>query len=195
MKRLGLFGGSFNPVHWGHLLAARATVDEMDLDRMVFVPAATSPFKPDARMAEGSVRARMLRLSLLGQPWAEVDERELRRGGISYSIDTVLAYRKEYPEARLFYLVGSDNINQLGKWREADRLAGEVEFIVIPRPGGKPASFPTPFKGHTLRGIPTGISSSEIRSRVRVGRSIDFLVPYQVEEVIRNQHLYAKGEE
>src|SRR5271154_134691 len=106
--KLGLFGGSFDPVHVGHLLVARAAREEAELDRIFFIPAAQSPFKAAATSASGVERGRLLRLALAGDTTAEVDDRELRRGGISFSINTVRSYGAEFPGAELFYLIGAD---------------------------------------------------------------------------------------
>src|SRR5690349_14974474 len=106
MDRIGLFGGSFDPVHLGHLLVAQAACEEYRLDRLFFVPAAQSPFKPERVPAPASLRLRMLRLALAGRGDYAVDEQEIIRGGPSYTIDTVRAYRKQHPKATLFYLIG-----------------------------------------------------------------------------------------
>ena len=109
---------------------------------------------------------RLLRLALAGQTRCEIDEQEIRRGGVSYSIDTVRGYARRFPQAKLFYLIGADHAPSLAKWREADELARLVEFVAIPRPGQPEASFPAPFRGRTLKGFPFGVSASEIRARV-----------------------------
>src|SRR5664279_3437796 len=135
MQRIGLFGGSFDPVHLGHLLVAQAAREELDLTRLFFIPAAQSPFKPDSQPAPAPERLRLLRLALTGKTWCEIDEQELRRGGVSYTIDTVRDYGARFHEALLFYLIGADHLPQLPKWRAAEELARLVEFVVIPRPG------------------------------------------------------------
>ena len=103
--KLGLFGGSFDPVHLGHLLVAQAACEEFGLDRLCFIPAAQSPFKPDAKPAPAKARLQMLRLALAGQPHYEVDAQEVTRGGVSYTMDTVRDYRRRFPDARLFWLI------------------------------------------------------------------------------------------
>ena len=114
----------------------------------------------------------------------------LKRGGVSYTVDTVRDYVRRFPAAQLFYLIGADHIPQLPKWREADGLAGLVEFVVIARPGQVAAPLPTPFRGETLNGFPLGVSSSQIRERVRAGLPIELLVGSAVAEAIRNNRLY-----
>jgi nicotinate-nucleotide adenylyltransferase len=188
--KLGLFGGSFDPVHLGHLLVAQAAREELGLDRLFFIPAAQSPFKPGSRLAPASDRARLLRLALAGKTWCELDEQEIQRGGVSYTIDSVRAYAKRFPQARLYYLIGADHVAKLPEWKEADELARVAEFVVIPRPGQREAQFPKPFRGHVLTGFPLGVSSSQIRSRIKEGKPIDHLVPAIVAEAIRDGRLY-----
>lgn len=190
LLKIGLFGGSFDPVHLGHLLVAEAAREELALDRLFFVPAAQSPFKPDRRMAPGHERLRLLRLALAGRSWCEVDEQELERGGVSYTVDTLRGYAQRFPGAALFYLVGADNTPTLPQWRGADELARLAEFIAVPRPGQPEAPLPPSFRGRTLRGFPLGVSSSEIRARVKAGLPIEHLVPAAVAEAICNNRLY-----
>src|SRR5882672_10906109 len=190
MKRIGLLGGSFDPVHLGHLLVAQAALEELGLDRLFFIPAAQSPFKPDTKPIPANERLRLLRLALAGKTSCEIDEQELNRGGVSYTIDTVRDYSRRFPAVELFYLIGADNVSQLPKWREAGELARLAEFVAIPRPGQSVTPFPTPFRGRTLVGFPLGVSSSQIRARVKAGSPTDHLVPAMVAEAIRNNRLY-----
>jgi len=177
-------------VHFGHLLVAQAAREEIGLARVFFILAAQSPFKPDAHPAPAADRLQMLRLALAGDVFSEVDDREIRRGGISYSIDTIRAYKRLFPEAELFYLIGADQAAHLGAWREASELAKVVEFVVIPRPGESAPQLAAGFRGRTLRGFPLGVSSSEIRARCRGGGAITHLVPPTVAEAIKNNRLY-----
>ncbi len=190
MQRIGLLGGSFNPVHLGHLLVAQAAREELQLSRLFFVPAAQSPFKPGLPLAPAGQRLCLLRLALAGQTDCEIDDQELNRGGVSYTIDTVRDYVRRFPGAQLFYLMGADHVPQLTKWRDANELAWLVEFVVIPRPGQAAAPLPAPFQGRALVGFPLGVSSSQIRERVKAGLPIDLLVGPSVAEAIRNNRLY-----
>ena len=189
-QRLGLFGGSFDPVHHGHLLVAQAACEELRLARLFFVPAAQSPFKPESAPAPARERLRLLRLALAGQHGYEIDEQEVARGGASYTIETVRDYARRFPQAELFYLIGADHVPTLPKWREAGELARLVEFVVIPRPGEVARAFPPPFRGQALAGFPLGVSSSQIRARVQAGLPIQHLVPPPVAEAIHNYRLY-----
>ena len=188
--KIGIFGGSFDPVHRGHLLVARAAIEELGLDRFYFVPAATSPFKPENHAAPAAARVRWLRLALAGWANCEVDEQEIRRSGVSYSIDTLRDYRRRFPGADLYCLVGADNIEKLDQWREAAELAALAEFVAIPRPGGSVANFPPPFRGRLLVGFPLGLSSSQVRARIKTGLPLDDLVPSAVADSIREGRFY-----
>ena len=189
-QKIGLYGGSFDPGHLGHLLVAQAACEEAGLNRLFYSPAAQSPFKPGSAPTQAAERLRLLRLALAGKNHYEIDEQEIKRGGISYTIDTVRDYARRFPDAELFCLVGADHVPSLPKWREAEELARLVEFVAIPRPGQMEASFAPPFRGRTLKGFPLGVSASEIRARVKAGLPIDHLVAPAVAEAIRNYHLY-----
>jgi nicotinate-nucleotide adenylyltransferase len=188
--RIGLYGGSFDPVHLGHLLVAQAAREEAGLDQVVFVPAAQSPFKPDRQVSAGPIRAQMLRLALAGKTYCEVDLQELERGGVSYTIDTVRHYSTRFPGAQIFYIIGADHVPLLPKWREAAELARLLEFLVVPRPGEAAPEFPRGFRGRQLKGFPIALSASEIRGRVRSGLAVDLLVGPAVAEAIRHNALY-----
>jgi nicotinate-nucleotide adenylyltransferase len=190
MQRLGLYGGAFNPVHLGHLLVAQAAVEELGLDQLFFIPAAQTPFKQDSQAAPAELRLQWLRLALAGKTHYELDDQEIRRGGVSYTIETARQYAKNFPQAKLFYLIGADNVPKLNEWREAAELARLLEFAAVPRPGQAPAEFPKPFHGRTLKGFPLQISSSDIRTRVKGGLSIEFLVPPFVAQAIRDAGAY-----
>ena len=188
--KLGVLGGSFDPIHLGHLLVAQAAMEELGLDRLFFIPAAQSPFKPENQPAPAATRLQLLRLALAGKSDCELDDQEIRRGGISYTVDTLRAYANRFPEAKLFYLIGADHISKLNGWREPDELARLAEFVAIPRPGQSVAAFPKPFRGCTLKGFPLGVSSSQIRARVKAGLTIENLVPPAVANAIRAARLY-----
>ena len=188
--KLGLFGGSFDPVHIGHLLVAQAAVEELALTRLFFIPAAQSPFKPDNKPAPDAARLQLLRLALAGRTNCEVDEQEIRRGGISYTVDTLRDYARRFPQAELFYLIGADNVAKLPEWREPQELARLAEFVAIPRPGETPMNFPPPFRGRMLTGFPFAVSSSQIRARVNAGLTIEHLVSPAVAGAIHTAKLY-----
>jgi nicotinate-nucleotide adenylyltransferase len=190
VQRIGLFGGSFDPIHTGHLLLAQAAIEELGLTRLCFILAAQSPFKVGQNFAPAEARLQMLRLALAGRTNCEVDEQEISRGGVSFAIDTLRDYTRRFPQAELFYLIGADHVSNLPKWREAGELAKLAEFAVIPRPGAETVTIPDPFRGRTLKGFAFGVSASHIRVRVKAGQTIEHLVPTAVAEAVRNNQLY-----
>ena len=188
--KLGLYGGSFDPVHLGHLLVAQAAVEELGLDRLFFIPVAQSPFKPEKPPAPAAIRLQLLRLALAGKTNYEVDEREIQRGGVSYTVDTLRDYARRFPRAEIYYLIGADHAAKLNEWRDPAELATLAEFVAVPRPGGKTAVFPPPFRGRMLKSFSFDVSSSQIRARVKLGLPIENLVPPFVAGAIHDARLY-----
>ncbi len=191
-QRIGLFGGSFDPVHLGHVMVARAAIEELQLTRLFLIPAARSPFKTDETPAAAPHRLRLLRLAFAGWNDCEVDAQEMARDGASasYSINAVRDYAARFTGASLHYLIGADHVPTLPQWREAAALAALVTFAVMSRPGETPVDFPAPFHGTWLRGQPMAVAASDIRRRARAGLSIDHLVPAAVAGAIRELKLY-----
>jgi nicotinate-nucleotide adenylyltransferase len=190
VQRIGLFGGSFDPIHTGHVLVGQAAIEELQLTRLFFIPTARSPFKPDLQPAPCEQRLAMVRLALAGRTDCEVDDVEIQRGGTSFTVDTVRYFAQRFPDAKLFYLIGADHVASLPKWRSPEELADLAEFLVIPRPGQTPGAIPAPFQGQFLKGFPFGVSASQIRARVKAGQTVEHLVPSPVAEAIRNNRLY-----
>ena len=182
--RLALFGGTFDPIHHGHLLLARDAIEQLELDRVIFIPAALSPHKLTRPPTAPGVRWEMLGAAIAGEPRFERDDREFHRTGPSFSIDTVEEWRAANPEARLFYLIGADNIRELHTWRRIDELRQLAQFVVFGR--GEPGI------EHSFPVLPRriDISASEIRSRVARGDGIRYLVPESVRAIIETHHLY-----
>ena len=192
-QRIGLFGGSFDPVHLGHTMVARAALAEVGLDRLFIIPAAQSPFKPEQAPAPAADRLAWLRLAFEDEPRCEIDAQEIERAGVSYTIDTVRDYAARFPEAELFYLIGADHVPTLPEWREAAALADAVTFVVVPRPGELEtgvAELPPSFRGTVLRGKPVAISASDLRERLRAGESIENFVPPAVAAALKVEHSY-----
>jgi nicotinate-nucleotide adenylyltransferase len=182
--RIGIYGGTFDPVHHGHLILARQALEEFKLDRLVFVPAAESPFKMHNHTAPATARLAMLQLAIRGEDRFEVDPLEIERGGVSYSIDTVKMFRSRDPEAELFFLVGEDNAYRLTEWHRFEELKKMVGFVVLSRS----EDFQSPEYPVVQRRIE--ISSTEIRNRVANGESITYLVPESVKRYIEQHQLY-----
>jgi len=132
----------------------------------------------------------MLRLALAGEPQFEIDEQEINRGEPSYTILTVRDYVNRFPEAKLYYLIGSDILEQLPRWREAESLARLTEFVVVLRPGDVVPCLPPPYRVRAIKGFPFAVSSSQVRDRIKTGRRIDWLTPPAVAEYIKNNRLY-----
>ena len=182
--RIGIYGGTFNPVHHGHLILARQALEEFKLDRLIFVPAAESPFKIQNHTAPAGDRLAMLRLAIAGEDRFSVDPLEIERGGISYSIDTVKMFRNRDPGAELFFLVGEDNADRLTEWHRFEELKKLVYFVVLSRS----EEFQSPEYPVVQRRIE--ISSTEIRNRVANQESITYLVPESVKHYIEQHQLY-----
>jgi nicotinate-nucleotide adenylyltransferase len=184
LKKIGIYGGTFDPVHHGHLILARETAEQLLLERVVFMPAAVSPHKLETTSTAGELRLEMLRAAVAGDELLDVSDAELQRPPPSYTIDTVEAFRSSTPDAELFYLIGEDQLPKLHTWHRIEELRRLVQFVVLSRGSERPATdFPT-----IQRQI--GISATEIRNRVATGRSIRYLVPPAVEEIITRHQLY-----
>lgn len=182
--RLGLYGGSFDPIHHGHLILAREAREQLGLDRVIFLPARLSPHKLDRPPASAEARWEMLAAAVAGEEGFEADDRELRRMGPSYAIDTVREFEREYPGVELYYFIGEDNVAQLGTWRESEELLKRGRMVVFGREGGAP-EHPWPVIGRRVE-----ISSTEIRNRVAQGRSIRYLMPEMSLKILFQHHLY-----
>ena len=187
MKKIGIYGGTFDPIHHGHLILGRQACEEVKLDQLIFVPAAVSPFKGPA-FANAEQRLSVVRAAFEGQNGFAADDCELKRPSPSYSIDTVLEIRGRDPNAELYWLIGADNIQGLRKWRRFDELERLVQFVILDRGRAKktPQVYPV-----VRRNI--DISATDIRNRVASGRSIRYLVPQAVEEIIRREKLYRES--
>ncbi len=190
--KIGLLGGSFDPVHFGHLMAAQDALEHGGLDRVVFVPAAQAPLKPGAVQASAEHRLAMLNMAVEDNSRFGIFDHEIRRGGISYTIDTVRHFREQFPGDELYWIVGADQLPGLHRWREISELAGLIEFIVLARPGHGGAEL-ADIPGLRLRGCEghlLEISSTDIRQRIRQGLPIDYFIPHKTVEYIRETRLY-----
>ena len=183
MKRVGVFGGTFDPVHFGHLAIANAALDELGLDRVIFVPAKRSPLKEQGPVASERDRLAMLRGSIAGEPRFAVSPIELERNGPSFTVDTLDALRGE---GELFLIVGSDAYADFARWREPDRIRSLATIVVAARPGA-----PNAPRDVTVLDSPLmDISSRELRARAARGRSLRYLVPEAALRYIEEHRLY-----
>jgi nicotinate-nucleotide adenylyltransferase len=184
LKKIAIYGGTFDPIHHAHLILAREAIEALDLDRVILVPAAISPLKKAAPVASGEVRLAMLQAAIKGDSQFEVDECELRRPPPSYTIDTVEEIHRRECQASIYCLIGEDNVEQLPQWHRFAELEKMVRFVVLDRSGKQPS--------HSFQLIHRriDISATEIRRRVAQNESIRYLVPDSVEEIIQREKLY-----
>lgn len=197
--RIGILGGTFNPIHVGHLLTAQDALEQMDLERVIFIPSATPPHKVVDKLASARDRVRMIKLAIRGNDRFEVDDIEIQRGGKSYSVDTLTQLKHRYPRAEFFFIIGADSLRELHLWREVARLVTLCTFVTVPRPGFEPKPVIDPrldtatrrrLRQHVLRGHACDIASRDIRARGSSGRSIRYLVPNAVRLYITRHRLY-----
>ena len=200
MMRLGIFGGTFNPIHLGHLILAEFAREQCRLDQVWFIPTASPPHKAARDLADGRHRLAMVRLAVQRHPHFRTVDMELTRGGRSYTVETVREVQRHYPNARLYYLVGSDMLRV--PWVGLDELRRRGRFVVA----GRPLSDRRARRHATRSANPhfgqiqpvampeLAISSSMIRERIAHGRSIHYLVPDAVERYLRRHRLYRRGE-
>lgn len=182
--KIGLYGGTFDPIHHGHLILARTALEEMGLERVVFIPAAVSPHKLENAPAPAAIRWEMVQASIAGEARFAADDLELHRAGPSYTCDTALTYRERFPHAELFYFIGHDNLAKLPTWHRIEELKKIVTLVIMDRDHSESAHrFPQISRRFD-------ISASEIRNRVANGLSIRYLVTQPVDELIRRHHLY-----
>jgi len=217
--RLGLLGGTFNPIHNGHLAIARQTCEALALDRILFIPTSDPPHKLPQSLAPAKDRYEMVRLAIGSDPLLAVSDVELRRSGTSYSIDTVRQLQQEYgPQTELFFLIGLDAFLEFPSWHEPNTLLTLCSFIVISRPGlsfqalstlpllpplsqqslldldrGRSSRLTVPMGAHALiclRLPPSDVSASGIRSKFKQGLPTANLLPPPVESYILQHHIY-----
>ena len=212
MARVAVLGGSFNPIHYGHLLLADDLLDQLALDRVLFVPAGTPPHKPASLLATAADRFEMVRRAIADHPRFDVSDVELRRDGVSYTVDTLTALAAGGDE--LFYIVGSETFLDLLTWREPRKVAALARLVIIPRTGsvfdtegaaaqkvlheiGVEGGFvhagggaPPPRGVLIVHATSLPLSASDLRRRVREGRSLTYRVPPAVIEYVRAHGLY-----
>lgn len=189
IRRLGILGGTFDPPHTGHLLLALDALDQLELDQLLWIPAARQPLKQGQAMTEPAHRLAMVEALAAADPRFAVDGSEVARGGLSYTVDTMRTLRGTYPDAELFLLMGEDSAATLPHWREPQALAELVHVVVAGRGDGE-RPLPAGFRVERLATRRVDISATEVRSRVRAGRSIRGFVPDAVADYIAAHQLY-----
>lgn len=185
--RLGVLGGTFDPPHVGHLLAASDAFEALALDRLLFIPAAAHPFKGETVGATPRQRVDMLALLIAGDARFDIDTIEIERSGLSYTVDTLTDLAHRYPGAERFFLIGEDLVDQVATWRAPERLPALAEIVVLAR-GDAPDAASGRFRRLGTRRV--DVSSTEIRARARAGLSLHGFVPDSVAAYIRDAGLY-----
>ena len=201
-RRIGVFGGSFDPVHEGHLWIAEAARESLSLDEVRWVPAATSPLKRGGTVASDESRLQMVRLAISGNHSFVLDDRELRRGEISYTVDTIAEMKAEQPGDEFFLIIGSDSLASFDRWHQPTKLLEMVTPAVIQRGGDPSIDFSVLDRLTTFDHIESirqqvvtmpliEVSSTDLRNRIAAGRSIRYQVPAAVEALIQHDGLYS----
>ncbi|MDU6031102.1 MAG: nicotinate-nucleotide adenylyltransferase [Peptoniphilus harei] len=198
MKKYGIFGGSFNPIHYGHLMICEYIKEEMGLDKVIFIPTGNPPHKELELSAED--RYEMVRLAISPNPDFEISDIETTRVKKSYTVDTIRELKKIYKEEKLYFLIGLDSLFQLKTWMKIGDLSQEIEFVVALRPGyldreevNKEIDFLRENFGTKINLIKTPlyeISSTDLRDRIRVGKSLRYLIPKKVLDYIEESGFY-----
>ena len=198
MKKYGIFGGSFNPIHYGHLMICEYIKEEMGLDKVIFIPTGNPPHKELELSAKD--RYEMVRLAISPNPDFEISDIETTRVKKSYTVDTIRELKKIYKEEKLYFLIGLDSLFQLKTWMKIGDLSQEIEFVVALRPGyldkeeiNKEIDFLRENFGTKINLIKTPlyeISSTDLRDRIREGKSLRYLIPKKVLDYIEESGFY-----
>lgn len=183
-EKIGLFGGSFDPIHHGHLILARDAMESLGLDRVIFIPVKVSPHKLARPPAAARLRCEMVEAAIAGEPRFGMDACEAEREGPSFAVDTVRLMRQRFPQAEFFYFIGEDNVPALHTWKEIDAMKALATFVVLARGDSEPVEdFPV-----ISRNI--DISSTDIRNRIARGLSVRYLLPDAVCAILARHQLY-----
>jgi nicotinate-nucleotide adenylyltransferase len=195
LRKIGLYGGTFDPVHLGHFIVAQDAHEHLALDHVYFVPAAQAPLRHEGPIATGAERASMIEGGIAqGSPFSVLRD-EIECGGVSYTIDTVRSLRERFTGVSLYLIIGADQLGKLDRWRAIDELAQKVEFAVIARPGHPleaPASLRASLRLHRLSPHPFGISSTEIRERLRSGLPVNYFLAEATLRQIQENQTYSR---
>ena len=189
--RVGIMGGTFDPIHHGHLVAASEVADEFGLDEVVFVPTGSQPFKLDRPVTLAEHRYLMAVIATASNPRFGVSRVDIDRPGVTYTIDTLRDLKAEYPAAELFFITGADALGQILSWKDVEELWQLAHFVGVTRPGHRLDTDKLPSRDYSLHEIPAmAISSTDCRERVRAGKPVWYLVPDGVVQYIGKHGLY-----
>jgi nicotinate-nucleotide adenylyltransferase len=183
-EKIGLFGGSFDPIHHGHLILARDAMESLALDRVIFIPVNVSPHKLAHPPVAAGLRCEMVAAAISGEPRFSMDACEAEREGPSFAVDTVRLMRRRFPQAGLFYFIGEDNVSSLHTWREIDELKKLASFVVLARGNLQPV------EGFPVISRNIDISSTDIRNRIARGLPVRYLLPDAVCAILTRHQLY-----
>jgi len=190
MSKVGIFGGTFDPIHNGHLITAQSVREIRDLDKIIFIPSFISPHKANVNSASPEHRMKMLKLAVEGVSFFEVSDYEIKKEGISYTIDTLKEFKKKYDDIE--FIIGYDNIFKFHTWKDPDEIMKLAKILVLKRKSSSPHPFEDKYVERAIfvqtRGIE--ISATDIRERVKQGMPIHYLVPEKVKEYIYSFNLY-----
>ena len=190
MTRLGILGGTFDPIHVGHLAAASEVHHALGLDFIILTPTNAQPLKP-APTASGADRLAMCKAAVAGDPRMKVSDIDLQRGGPTYTVDTLGELRKLHPGADLFFITGADSLATLPQWKNYETLVTLATFVGVSRPGHSLTQLDAP---HVLVEVPAlAVSSTDVRDRVRAGAPIRYLVPDAVAQYVQDHQIYLGG--
>lgn len=186
--KIGILGGTFNPIHLGHLILAEEIREKLTLDKIIFVPANLPPHKEGLDVAPCPMRLTMINLAAKGNRYFKVSDTEIKRKGKSYTIDTIREFKRLYPQDELFFIIGSDLLNYLDEWKDLNEITKMVKFVVATRPGYPLEKIPSYIATCPIRAV--DISGFEIRRCIKENKSFRYLVPEAVYRYITKNKLY-----
>jgi len=186
--KIGILGGTFNPIHIGHLILAEEAREKLLLDRVIFVPAYLPPHKDTADIAPAQHRFQMIEAAIKGNKFFAVSDIEIKRDGLSYTIDTLKEFKKTYRDDELYFISGSDLLKYLDEWKDLNEILKIVKFVVATRPGYPLDKIPSYIQTVAIRAV--DVSAFEVRSCVKQNRSFRYLVPEGVFAYINRERLY-----
>ncbi|MCD6161796.1 MAG: nicotinate-nucleotide adenylyltransferase [candidate division Zixibacteria bacterium] len=189
MTKLGVLGGTFNPPHIGHLILAQSALEHYQLEKILFIPAAKQPHKQNRDIISVESRFRMMQLAIEKDNRFEISDIEIKRPGLSYTCDTLTELKSLYPEAKLYLIIGGDNISDMETWKDPEEIFSTVEVVAAKRPDSHPEGIYS--SRIALFDMPQiDVSSTMIRRLVKEGKSISYLVPVEIEKYIKKHQLY-----
>lgn len=190
--KIGIFGGTFNPIHLGHLVLAEEVREKLGLDKVFFIPAYLPPHKEEKDLLSAEERLKMVKIALKGNPYFEALDTEIKRKGLSYSIDTLRALRQKYPSSnvKFFFIVGSDALKYLNDWKDIEDLMKLSKFIVATRPGYLLKNLPKKILPLAVESI--DVSGFRIRERLKNNEAVRYLLPKEVYAYIKQKGFYKK---